>query len=226
LFGVARCGKTGEESGNLCDDLMHMELLDGIELGELRGRRQKKLSAVVIRPLQEADLAVLAAGERKPAPRQILTKLRDRHHAMARMIAAGKTNAEVSLLTGMDPARISFLKSDPAFKELVTDYQKIEDGLNAEFHERLHMLGMTAVEEMQDRLETSEEPLPMQTLIEVSKFAADRTGYGPITKQMNTNVNLDLSTRLASARKRAPALSSPQPEIVDAEFVPVKTGTD
>jgi DNA-binding CsgD family transcriptional regulator len=197
------------------------ELLDGIDTAELRGRRQKSMSAVAVRPLQEADLAVLAQGERAPTPPRSIARLRDRHHAIARLLAAGKTNNEVSIMTGMDPARISVLRGDPTFKQLVEDYRKIETGQEADFLERLQMLGMTVVEELQDRLENSEEPVPIQTLLEVSKFAADRIGHGPVTKQMNTSVNLDLSGRLASARRRA--LIAPP---VDAEFTEVKNGTD
>ncbi len=203
------------------------ELLDGIDTAELRGRRQKQMSAIAVRPLQEADLAVLAAGNRQTTPVRSVQRLRDRHHAVARLLAAGKTNNEVSIMTGMDPGRISVLRSDPSFKQLVEDYRAIETGQEAAFIERLQMLGMTAVEELQDRLENSEEPVPIQTLLEVSKFAADRTGHGPVTKQLSTNVNVELSGRLASARKRALMAPAPDPEaVVDAEFTPVRTGTD
>ncbi|MGH8337366.1 MAG: hypothetical protein ACRETL_11230, partial [Gammaproteobacteria bacterium] len=122
------------------------ELLDGIDIAEFRGRRQKAISAVAVRPLQEADLAVLVAGERQPTPTRSIARLRDRHHAIARLLVAGKTNNEVSIMTGMDPGRISVLRSDPTFKQLVEDYRKIETGQEADFVERLQMLGMTAVE--------------------------------------------------------------------------------
>jgi len=201
------------------------ELLDGIQLGELRGRRQKAMSAVAVRPLQEADIAVLAQGERRATPPTSVKRLRDRHHIIARLVVAGKSNPEISLITGMDPTRISVLRGDPAFKELVADYKKIEDGVQAEVHNRLVQLNLTVVEEIQDRIENSEEPVPLSTLLEVGKFTADRIGHGPITKQMNTNVNVDLSGRLAAARKRVASLPPPD-KVTDAEFVEVRTGTD
>lgn len=202
------------------------ELLDGIDTAELRGRRQRQMSAVAVRPLQEADLALLKSGERAVAPQNTLKRLRDRHHAIARLVAAGKSNTEISLMTGMDPGRISVFKSDPSFKQLVDDYKKIDDGIAADLVERMALLSQTAIEEIQDRIENADEPLPIQSLLEIAKFGTDRIGHGPVTKQMNTNVNLDLSGRLAAARKRAPALAPPEPEPVDAEFTEVSTGTD
>lgn len=200
------------------------ELLDGIDPLELRGRRQNALSAVAVRPLSEADIAVLTSGVRAKTPDRPIKRLRDRHHMIARLLANGKTPSEISLITGMDLPRISVLRNDPTFKQLVADYGKIEDGLEADFVERMAMLSKTAVEEIQARIEDSEEPLPITSLLEIAKFAADRTGHGPITKQMNTNVNVDLSSRLASARKRSQA-ALPAPEVTDAEFTEVKTGT-
>lgn len=202
--------------------LLVTELLDGIDQMELRGRRQKRLSAVVVRPLQEADIAVLASGARQPTQSPRIARLRDRHHTVARLIANGATNGHVSLVTGMDPARISVLRGDPSFKELVADYRSIDDGLQADFQERAATLSLTAMEELQDRIENAEEPVPLQTLLEVAKFGADRTGNGPQSKQTHVNVNVELSARLSSARKRLlPGPASVTEAATDAEFTSV-----
>lgn len=177
------------------------DLLDGIDLSELRGRKEKRLSAAVIRPIQEADLAVLASAEKGTAPRTI-ARLRDRHHAIARLVANGGTNGYISLVTGMDPARISVLRSDPMFKELVEDYRKIDAGLQADFMERATTLSLTAMEELQEAMEDPETAVPLQSLLEIAKFGADRIGYGPQSKTTALNVNVDLGGRLDRARKR------------------------
>jgi DNA-binding NarL/FixJ family response regulator len=79
------------------------DLLDGISLSELRGRKQKSVAGTFVRPLQEADLQVLKnSGERgiKPSP---LKRLSERHHAIARLVATGQNNGYISAVTGMEP---------------------------------------------------------------------------------------------------------------------------
>lgn len=186
-------------------------LLDGITLSELRGRKQRALAAEPVRPLTEADLAFLTSKERATAPKPLM-RIRDRHHAIARMVANGMSNGQISLISGMDPSRISVLRTDPTFKELVSDYQSIDAGLQAEFMERATTLTLTAMESIQDDLEDPERDLPTSTKLEIAKFGSDRIGHGPVTKTSNVNVNVELATRISTARKRALL------DVTDAEF--------
>jgi hypothetical protein len=176
-------------------------LLDGIQLSELRGRKQRELTATPVRPVTEADLAVLRSAEKGSMPRPIM-RLRDRHHAIARMVANGMSNGQISLVSGMDPSRISILRSDPTFRQLVDDYRSIEESLQADFMERAATLTLTAMDAMQEALE-SDEPPPVTTALEIAKFGSDRIGHGPVTKTSNVNLNVELSSRLSQARKRA-----------------------
>jgi hypothetical protein len=128
------------------------------------------------------------------------------------MVANGMSNGQISLISGMDPARISVLRSDPTFKELVADYKTIDDGLQAEFMERATTLTLTAMESIQDDLEDPQREMPTSTKLEIAKFGSDRIGHGPVTKTSNVNVNVELATRISTARKRA------QLDVVDAEF--------
>lgn len=168
------------------------------------GRARKSLEVEVVRDITPADLALLST-ERAVKPPAI-QKLRDRHHALARYIALGRSNAEMSLLTGYDPSRISILRNDPTFQELVKQYQSIEEDLVADFVDRATTLSISAVNEIQDRLEESPEDFSIPTLLEVAKFAADRTGHAPVTKvQQNLNVNVGLADRMEAARRRLAA---------------------
>lgn len=186
-------------------------LLDGITLSELRGRKQRSLTAEPVRPLTEADLVVLTSRERGTAPRPIM-RIRDRHHAIAKMVANGMSNGQISLISGMDPARISILRSDPTFKELVEDYRSIDDALQAEFMERATTLTLTAIESIQDDLENPDHEMSTATKLEIAKFGSDRIGHGPVTKTSNVNVNVELASRISTARKRALL------DVTDAEF--------
>lgn len=167
----------------------------------LIGRKSVPILAEVVRSLTEADVALLQT-ERSIQPSSI-KKLTDSHHALARVLAAGMSNAEASAVTGYTPSRISVLNDSPLFKELVEHYRKSEDGALADFQERMLSVGLTALDELKDRLETEPEKIGTATIIEAVKTLADRTGHGPQSKTTNLNVNVSLASRVAEGRRRA-----------------------
>lgn len=166
----------------------------------LMGRAPIPLMVEGTRPLVSADLALLASerGVRPP----LVKKLRDRHHALARLLAQGMSEAEASAVTGYDRSRVSVLKGDPSFKELVAEYRGQENALFGEFTERAAVLTLSAMNEIQDRLEDEPEGFTVPMLLEVGKTFADRTGHAPVQKNLNLNANVELGSRLANARKR------------------------
>lgn len=165
-----------------------------------RGRPASPLTAVVVRELADADLALLASGRGVSA--KPLVRLRDRHHAIARMVAQGRETGEISAITGMCLSRISILKNDPTFAELVSHYKQMGDAAQGEFVDRATTLALTAMDNLQTMLEDEENPLSANQTAEILKLAADRVGHAPVTKVQNTNINVDLGTKLAQARGR------------------------
>lgn len=180
-----------------------------------RGRPPKPVEVEFVRDLSEADLALLASGRGVQAPS--IKRLRDRHHALARLLAQGMSASEASAVTGYDPSRISILKKDPTFAELVDHYRKVDNALMAEFTERATLLTLTAMDVLQEAAENDE--LTVGQALEISKTFADRTGHAPVTKVQQTNINVDLGSRLAAARSRiATPKPTPQLPVFDAEF--------
>lgn len=167
-----------------------------------RGRATAPVEIELVRELTQGDLALLASEREIPVAPTLIAKLRDRHHSLARVLAQGMSDSEASAITGYDPSRISILKNDPTFKALLMDYRRIEDHLQADFQERTSVLATTAIANMQDALEDDESPLPVSMVLEIAKFAADRTGHAPVTKTFNVNANVDLGSRMGAARKR------------------------
>ena len=55
----------------------------------------------------------------------VVQTLRDNHHRIARAVASGMSNADVAATCGIAINRVSILKSDPAFVELVAHYRAI-----------------------------------------------------------------------------------------------------
>jgi hypothetical protein len=179
------------------------------------GRRTAALSVEVVREIVPADLAMLATEGATAAPR--IAKLRDRHHQLARCLAQGMTNWEASAVTGYDPSRISILKSDPTFVELVGFYREHETALLAEFTERAAKVTLTALNNIAEMLEDDERPSTLDENLTVVKTLADRTGHAPIARSVSTNVSVELGGRLAAAKGRLAAR-----EAITAEFTVVE----
>jgi hypothetical protein len=175
----------------------------------LTGRKASPVLAEVLRPLTEADVALLAT-ERGVQPSSI-KKLTDSHHALARCLAAGMSNAEASAITGYTPSRVSVLNDSPLFAELVEHYRKNAESSLADFQERMLSVGLTALDELKDRLESEPEKIGTATIIKAVKTLADRTGHGPKSTTTNLNVNVSLASRVAEGRRRAQMSTKVEP---------------
>lgn len=147
------------------------------------------------------ELLAAEKGSRPPP----LKRLGDRHHALARCLASGMSDGDAALACGYVISRVSVLKSDPAFKELLALYRENTNRVYRDMHERLAGLSRDAAEELHARLEedmqSEEKSISIGQLLEITKLGADRTGYGPQTSQ-NVNVNVGIASRLEQARVR------------------------
>jgi hypothetical protein len=110
--------------------------------------------------------------------------------------------AEASAITGYDISRISILRGDPQFKELMSHYQGMAEAGLAQFQDRAITVAITALNNIQEMLEDDESPLPASVQLEVIKVAADRAGHAPVAKSVNVNVNHDLGARMRAAQQR------------------------
>lgn len=188
-----------------------------IDIGDLvgPGRRKLPLEAEYVRELSDADLGILAVTDRETIPAPI-KRITERHHMVARLLAAGTSPGEVSALTGYDNSRISVLQNSPAMQELIALYRA---EVNTQFAHTLdHLAGLSkdAILELRLRLEEEPEEFSVKELKDVAELALDRTGYGKATT-VNSNVNVSLAARLETARARAKAISHGQ--IIDAEVI-------
>lgn len=170
-------------------------------------RQQPEVSD--IRVLSRADLSVLAT----PRPPKALQSLRDSHHRIARAAAAGLSNAVIAETCGISYNRVTVLRQDPAFIELVAHYRAV---VTAEYInsidpviEFMRTNAIKAQAQIAQKLEEAEEKgetLPTRELLGISELGFDRIGYGKERK--NVNVNVDFAAQLESARKRASGVES------------------
>lgn len=166
----------------------------------LAGAPRKPLVIEEVTDLTEEDLRSLDAPRETSAPR--IKKLRERHHALARLLAEGKSEQEAGIATGYSSSRISILKADPSFKELLTFYSEKSAERYYDTHAALAALSADAVEELRDRLEEAPDNFTVGQLESLAKMSLDRTGHGPSTKS-EVNVKVGLADRLEAARERS-----------------------
>lgn len=141
-----------------------------------KGRRPAPIIYGPPRPLSELDIASMwdaQATGLKGVPR--LKTLRYNHHMLAKAVASGKTLLECSQLCGLTVHRISDLKNDPAFQELVSFYSDELAEVYVDVHQRMAALGTSVLEELQDRFDSEPDQFTKRELMELFTTMADRS---------------------------------------------------
>lgn len=174
----------------------------GLDIIRTRGRAEQPLVVREVGEIGAAELALLGAERGIQAPP--LKRLGERHHALARLLAQGTPPGEASAITGLHPSRISILKADPTFQQLLEFYRGIETEAYRGMHETLAGLSLDAANELRQRLEDDPDSITNGQLVEIVKTGADRTGFGPKSTQ-DVNVNVGIAQRMQEARERAQA---------------------
>jgi len=157
--------------------------------GSLR-RPEVPLEFSVERELEEMDVVLRetlgAGGSKTPS----IKTLRATHHRLAQAIASGSSDAEASLITGYSLSRISVLKQDPAFAELLAHYAAARDSVFIDVQQRMAGFAVDALEELQERLEIKPQTFTNKELNELIKTTADRGGHSPVQKRETKNINI------------------------------------
>lgn len=173
----------------------------------------------LIGPIREMTREDMAATLR-PCYQPLITdptKLRDSHHRVARLAAAGCRKFEIVERTGYSYNRISQLLASPAFVELVAKYRaKVDASFERSQDEffNLATANMIKAERMiADKLEAADNEtidLPVRDLVAVSRDAADRFGYGK--KETRLNINADFAAELEKAIARSGKVIQVEPQ--------------
>jgi hypothetical protein len=127
---------------------------------------------------------------------------------MAQLFACGLRPKEVAELTGYSLARVSVLRSNPAFEDLVDqkrglDEDEIRDGMQA-YYQIILENGLKAERKLADKLDDDDETeeLSVRELISISRDSADRVGLSKRTVQTNISVDFAQMLDRAIARTR------------------------
>ena len=155
-----------------------------------KGRKLSALELEILGPIEPQDLIAREEGGLPTSEAPTIAKLRGIHHEIAQLLAQGLSATEVSAITSYSLSRISILKRDPSFKDLVAFYQKQKTEQFADVQKRLATLSLDAIGEIQERLAEKPDSISTSQLIELSKVTLDRAGYSPVAKSQNISVSM------------------------------------
>lgn len=165
------------------------------------GRRTKEVSCEVVRPLELADLALLTAerGVQKPVP--MVQRITARHRLLAKCLADGLKDSEAAVQTGYTQSRISILKQDPSFRDLVEYYRTVKDEQYVDMHKKAAGFAEDLVDSLQDDLDNGKLSPGLKS--DLLKNMMDRTGHGPAqTVNSKHTVTVDIAGRVQRGRER------------------------
>lgn len=185
------------------------------------GKLNEDLMPQVVRALTRQDMKLAGTKPKVPVKVSSLKRLSERHRNLARIIASGVPVWEAASMSGYTETRISMLKSDPAFANLVRFYAENKDAIFETMYEKLSGMGSEAADLLRERMEEAPDEITTPALLDMVKVGADRTGHGP--QSTNVNVNVNIADRLNAARKR---IASAKQIDAKAEEVKDDSGSD
>jgi hypothetical protein len=171
---------------------LQAEVLRELTIGPARGGRRPAppLDISVVRALGAEDLPELAAPPPVGSAPGLLSRIRHSHHLLARLMAEGRPQEECALISGFSPSWISNLKGDPAFNELLAYYQTQREQVFIDVAERMKVLGLSTLDELQHRLEIAPDDWSRRELMELADLMLLRgrqmgTAQAPSTPTIN-----------------------------------------
>lgn len=181
-----------------------------------RGQLARHPRIFSVESLTREDLACLK--EKRIGPPRVKA-LRRSHHRVARLIALGYSDAQITRMTGYGPTRIGQLKVDPAVQELIATYdKKVEADFEAKIdhiHEEMTEIKLRGLNLISDRLDLAEEgeaPIGLKELVSLVGDMADRTGHGKHSSTTKEVVNF-------AEMMKSLARGSGRSNVIDAQSV-------
>lgn len=145
-------------------------LLDELTLGSGAGgrRKAKPLFGQVVRQIDSRDLEELMEPTNIPVDKPVQA-IRHAHHQLAQLLAKGVSQSEISAITGYSPSYVSSIKTMPMVQELIVHYEQQREQQFVDVVERMKVLGISAIEELQQRLMDDPAGWTKRELVELAK---------------------------------------------------------
>lgn len=188
--------------------------------GDARGGRRpaSQVEVEVIRALTSEDAALLSRDNALVplAGANGLTAIRHTHHRLAKLLASGMPQVQAAQTTGYSQAYISSLHHDPAFKELLAYYAERQEELFADVQRRMTDLGISALDEIQDRLATAPNDWSRRELMELAEMMLIKSSKGPDIGQRHGGVEVSIAVKFVTPLPSEDPATSRGP-LIDAE---------
>lgn len=188
---------------------MSDDLLAELNLPSARGARRvaAPVAVSIVRELTEADLPALQAPGPVDALPSRIARVSYSHHQLARLLARGEDHTTASLITGYSMSWISALMGDPAFTELLATYSAERQQVFVDALERMRTLGISAVEELQARLEEEPEGWSRREMMELAELMLIKSGATGAKTGLGAgapSVTINVSPRFVQATQTQP----------------------
>jgi hypothetical protein len=171
--------------------------------------------------IEPLDAATKATRGR---PRGAVGRIRQMHHDVARMFAAGMKVTEIARLMSRTPATIRNWLNSPLMAEAVAEYEEeaavvVKDAM-ARRQQLVAEASTKAREEIRDRIfdDAERSAMPLSALLKIAADGDDRTGLGKMETRLN--IQADIGEQLREARERAEAGGSRASTGKVIEFIP------
>lgn len=155
--------------------------------------RASEVSVLGVRELSAAEVAALPSNkaQRTPgAPLRAIAKVKARHHEIARLIAAGAKDVEISEALGLSGGTLYRLRRSPAFQQLLFSYMAARDQEAISMSERIAHGAALALDRVSALLEDEDSQVSVGQLTSLTQMLLDRAGFNPTTKVQATSVAL------------------------------------
>ena len=161
---------------------------------------------VIERSMTEEDVERLRLIDEgvipRDAPVRKLQRLSHGHHRLAQMLALKRPVHEISALTGYSIFWIAALKKDEMFKKLLMAYEGDREGVFVDVMERVRMLGLTMLDELQYRFEKDPDSWTNRQLLDALELLLIKSGLavkaqgslGALGGGSNVSVNVKFVT--------------------------------
>lgn len=199
-----------------------MQMLESLALAGMGKPTRVVEPCEIVRQITANDLPLLAQEAREhnwtkdDSPTRMLQTLRSGHHQLAQLLAADVAVAEASLITGRSPDGIYALRNDPAFKELMAYYVQQQEGRDFDAYKRLVVLGGTAMEILQERLEDDPEKFTNNELRQLVESSMDRSAApakGDPRMASGKSSGLNVNINFVPARPTGPVVEVEATEV-------------
>jgi len=155
-------------SEELALDVTELDLSEVVGGGRILERASLRVSDVT---------ALVVEGPQHSGGMYNLEHMRYSHHGVARMLAAGLRPLEVCRKTGYSPSTISVLQEAPAFKDLISHYQKDADKAAFDLAESIHLAAGEGITSLLETLRSGADLNPAW----VHKVTMDLVDRDPFT---------------------------------------------